>query len=687
MYVYALYMHRCLWICGFLLVFMGCEASAPQPEEPPPKRIVSRYVGDEACASCHEDLYAQFHQTGMGRSLGPFDPETAPEKWQNTRVYNKAFDLYYEAFLRGDTLYQREFRLNRKGEVIHELIFPVAYVVGSGNATRSYLMEVNGFVTEMPLTWYVHRQKWDLSPGYEQQNFRFNRPIDLTCMTCHNGKPGFSAFTINHYTRIPDGIACERCHGPGGQHVDVQLAAEVEGDTSILNPARLSRGLQMDVCEQCHLTGIEVFKPGENPTTYEPGKPLAAHRTVFVPEEQLTDPEEFGIASHALRLAQSACFKQSSMTCTTCHDPHVPVQTQGLAYFSEQCQTCHRTPLDVHPKALRPRVEAQGECITCHMQKGGTRDIPHVYFTDHWIRRTLPKAKAPEEIVRIEERRMPMELVALGEVTGERPVIRHPVSPEEALEWAIAYFSFYETRHALSAYLPRVVRLAREGFAGGARHPEAYVALGRALIEMDSLDQAVRTLQEGSTHYPGHAWIWYWQGVAALRREDIPLAIRAFSQARNIQPLLLQARIKLATALQMAGREHEAIQELEAVVRADSVHHADAWNNLGFLYLQTQKLLQGQRALERAVQLDPDLLQARINLASVYILVEKYPEAIEQLAIAIEQHPAYIPAYGNLGIVYLRMGEVEKAREMFQKILELDPENEQAKAFLNQLRG
>ena len=671
-----------------VLLAVGCSPSSHQKQDVvvSSEHRTSRYVGDEVCASCHEDIYTSFHQTGMGRSLARFDTTGAPEKWEQTRVYNKAFDLYYEAFLRGDTLYQREFRLDRKGNVIHELEFPVAYVVGSGNATRSYLMDVNGFITEMPLTWYVHRQKWDLSPGYEQQNFRFNRPIDLVCMTCHNGKPGFSPYTMNHYTYIPDDITCERCHGPGGRHVNMQLASEVPEDTSIVNPARLPRGLQMDVCEQCHLTGIDVFKPGEDPTTYKPGEPLTAHKTVFVPEEQISDPEKFGISSHALRLAQSACFKQSSMTCTTCHDPHIPVREQGLTYFSEQCKTCHRAPLEQHPPAIRARVETQGECISCHMQKGGTRDIPHVFFTDHWIRKRLPPAKAPEEIVRIEQRSEPLTLVALGEVTGEQPIVREPTSPEEYIAWAIAYFHFYETRHALPAYLPRVVHLAEKGFKAGATHPEAYIAMGRALMEMDSLSRAVRILQEGTTRYPGNAWIWYWQGVAAFEQQDVPLAIRAWSQARNIQPLLLQARIKLATALQLAGRNEEAILELEAVVRADSVHHADAWNNLGFLYLQKQDLKRGRRVLEQAVRLDPDLLQARINLASVYILAEEYAKAIEQLSIAIEQNPAYIPAYGNLGIVYLRTGDVEKARRMFEKILELDPQNQQARSFLNQLR-
>ena len=212
-----------------LLILVGCASKEPgdTPASTPPVVVVDRgqYVGDEACADCHDELYRSYHRTGMGRSVSRFDPVTAPERFDGAaRVYDPQHNLYYEPFVRGDTLFQREFRQDDAGCLVHERVHPAAWVVGSGNATRSYLMDVNGHITQMPLTWYVDKAQWDLSPGYEQTNLRFGRAISLECMTCHNGLPVHSPFTQSHYTDVPEGITCERCHGPGSAHVDARLA-------------------------------------------------------------------------------------------------------------------------------------------------------------------------------------------------------------------------------------------------------------------------------------------------------------------------------------------------------------------------------------------------------------------------------------------------------------------------------
>lgn len=166
-------------LLGILLgVGSGCS-SEPSSDAPaasagtPAKTDVSvpdsaDYVGTEACASCHSEIAESYDETGHGQSLSSFDPTTAPEQFQeNTLVHHEATNLSYEAFRRNDTLYQRAFRRGPNGEIVHERVHPAAHVIGSGNATRSYFMEVNGYLTEMPLTWYADQDKWDMSPGYE----------------------------------------------------------------------------------------------------------------------------------------------------------------------------------------------------------------------------------------------------------------------------------------------------------------------------------------------------------------------------------------------------------------------------------------------------------------------------------------------------------------------------------------
>jgi len=85
------------------------------------------------------------------------------------------------------------------------------------------------------------------------------------------------------------------------------------------------------------------------------------------------------------------------------------------------------------------------------------------------------------------------------------------------------------------------------------------------------------------------------------------------------------------------------------------------------------------------VHFDPNSLNARLNLASALLLAGEYDEAIFHLRIALQRHPDYIPAYGNLGIAYLRKGDRTEARRQFERILALDPQNQVARQFMEQL--
>ncbi len=74
-------------------------------------------VGDAACASCHADISATYARSGMGRSMSRFARAGAPEHFDaqgRSPVVCAPSDATegagycYQAFVRGDTLFQRE---------------------------------------------------------------------------------------------------------------------------------------------------------------------------------------------------------------------------------------------------------------------------------------------------------------------------------------------------------------------------------------------------------------------------------------------------------------------------------------------------------------------------------------------------------------------------------------------------
>ena len=166
------------------------------------------------------------------------------------------------------------------------------------------------------MTFYTQKGKWDLPPGFENgMNTRFSRKIGLECMSCHNGYPQMIQGSENKYSYLPQGIDCERCHGPGETHVKVRSSSSPvdtsrEIDYTIVNPSKLPADLQFDVCQRCHLQGNAVLKTGKSFFDFKPGMKLSDFISVFLPKYKNAD-DEFIMASHADRLKQSACFVKS----------------------------------------------------------------------------------------------------------------------------------------------------------------------------------------------------------------------------------------------------------------------------------------------------------------------------------------------------------------------------------------
>src|SRR5690606_16088024 len=107
------------------------------------------------------------------------------------------------------------------------------------------------------------------------------------------------------------------------------------------------------------------------------------------------------MASHVERMKKSDCYVSSGkMSCITCHKPHVSVKFTPQEQYTNACKSCHgNNEEDRCSEPLKNRMAQNNNCVTCHMPKNGSIDIPHVAVTDHYIRKrpTVP-AKEQEEI-------------------------------------------------------------------------------------------------------------------------------------------------------------------------------------------------------------------------------------------------------------------------------------------------
>ena len=146
--------------------------------------------------------------------------------------------------------FQRQWRVSPAGQEIHVQESRIDYVMGSGNHVRSYLHRTTrGALTELPLAWYAEKGgTWAMGPGHDRDYMLPPRTIAYECMFCHNAYPRIPAGHDEAGSEplyagdLPEGIDCQRCHGPGANHVRIAQTAGSSVDAirkAIVNPARL----------------------------------------------------------------------------------------------------------------------------------------------------------------------------------------------------------------------------------------------------------------------------------------------------------------------------------------------------------------------------------------------------------------------------------------------------------------
>ena len=250
----------------------------------------SAYVDARACVECHSEIARAYASTGMAQTFSRPSPENTKEDYSAASdIYHAPSDSHYAMIRRGGEYFQRRWQIGMDGKPINVEEMRIDYVVGSGTRLRAYLHRTErGMLIEMPLGWYPD-PGWAMVPGSDNAHPFTRRYVSYRCMGCHNAYPSIPAGHEEpgaepvYSGQMPEGIDCQRCHGPGGAHIEEvrrKGATPASVRASIVNPARLSPRLQMDTCMQCHLETTSQVLPAmlmkfdRGPFSYSPGQPL-----------------------------------------------------------------------------------------------------------------------------------------------------------------------------------------------------------------------------------------------------------------------------------------------------------------------------------------------------------------------------------------------------------------------------
>jgi predicted CXXCH cytochrome family protein len=337
----------------------------------------AHYVGSQACEKCHAEIY---------------------EHWQKTPMANVVRDpIQHPDAIIPDLATNNVYKFSRD---------QVAFVYGSIWKQR-YFTKIGDDYFPLPVQWEVVNKKWSkyqvpptggdwwasFYPGDNMQ-----RPTGPLCDGCHSVGYDIQTKQVTEWN-----VGCERCHGPGSEHI----AYPTRGN--ILNPALMNYVAASDTCIQCHSQGQPLSNPIEGkyydwPVGYNVGRKLADYwkledHTLGEPQNFLYFPDG---TAHKNRM-QGNDFVQSVMyrrgvTCFDCHDVH------GTSNYAQLRKPANALCLDCHgpssPNGPRTATieehthhkegSAGSQCASCHMPAIETEGPANTTVHAHTFRFVTP---------------------------------------------------------------------------------------------------------------------------------------------------------------------------------------------------------------------------------------------------------------------------------------------------------
>lgn len=350
------------------------------PQEAATEERVSRsahYVGSEACQKCHEEIYKRWKKTPMANVVR--DPREHPDAIiPDLKTNNVAkFTIDQVALVYGSKWKQRYFTKN--GDDYYPL--PVQWDVGNKKWLAYHVPDAGA-------DWWA--------AYYPSDNM--HRPTGPTCDGCHSVNYDIHTKQITEWN-----VGCERCHGPGSDHV------AHASRSNILNPAEMDDIASDDTCIQCHSQGrprmgLIEGKAYDWPVGYRVGLRLVDYWKLEDVTLGQTDFLHFADGTAHKNRMQGNDFVQSVMyrhgvTCASCHDVHGTYNNAQLRKPADKlCLDCHApgSPNGPHTATLEAHTHHKdgssgSQCIACHMPKIEAEGVPGSFVRSHTFQFITPE--------------------------------------------------------------------------------------------------------------------------------------------------------------------------------------------------------------------------------------------------------------------------------------------------------
>ncbi len=209
--------------------------------------------------------------------------------------------------------------------------------------------------------------------------------------------------------------------------------------------------------------------------------------------------------------------------------------------------------------------------------------------------------------------------------------------------------------------------------------PDAWIHLGQALLNQDSLDAAIATANHGIKATGDTRGFWYFMGVAFSRAERYDSAVYWLDKLWREDSLNSRVQFSLGAALERDGQFDRSVAMFENMI-AREPDNAIALNYLGYMYADSGIHLEESLALiGRALEEEPDNGAYLDSYGWALFRLGRLNEAESEIRKALESLQSDPTIHDHLGDILAALGRRDEAVTHWRKALELEPESEEIK--------
>ena len=631
------------------------------------------FVDEKVCTSCHAGQAAAFATSHHSKAMALADETSVLADFNNTRFEENGAEA---------TFFRRDGRFVARTEGPDGKLadFEVRYTFAY-EPLQQYLIDLGGGrLQALDIAWDTQRKEWfrlgEGSVARPGSTFHWTGPFyrwNRTCIDCHSTDPraNFQPQTNDYKSSyVATSIGCQSCHGGGARHVE--WAKSKPGDTA--GPALPRAGLAevgMDTCLACHSRRTRLVGG------YQPGgafldnfSPALLRSDLYFPDGQILD-EVFEYGSF-----QQSKMAKAGVTCFDCHRPH---EGSVKAVGNGLCTQCHGETaperfakndpggaFDTPAHTRHPQGSTGALCANCHMpertyMKVDARrdhsfviprpDLSDIYGTPnactscHAGKTNVWASQALDKWFGTNWRKRPTIAHAFGGAAQNDP------ASIEALRKLVE-----DGQQAGIVKASAVAEMSRLGGADVAADIKAATGNTDPLVRLGAAEAAGNLPPE------------YRHGAIGSLLSDDTRAVRV-AAARALGS---------TQSLEFLGDQRldfeAAVADLKAYVQANA-DVAETQSAYGTFLFEQGRADEAEKALRQAINLDPGLPGARINLAELYRATGDGAKSEQTYAEAVAANPDQADLRYGHGLSLVRQKAMEDAIKELEAAVRLDPVN------------